>query len=484
MSQHRFDLIVVGGGPGGHAAAEEASRLGARVCIIESNAWGGTCTHRGCIPTKALLTCSRHYAHLKRISRLGIRTDAPTFDFPAICRHRDQMIRVAALGVEKSLQAAGVEMKSGWGEIFSPGEVVWTSSDGARETFSAAGIVIAWGSEVSPPPFPIDAGPDLPPLREAAAPPSLQGGNQGTEQAPDLPPPLLSRVLTSDTFLQLTALPKSVVIVGGSVIGVEFATFLAELGTAVQLVEILPVLLPYEEEEAGEFLRKELARLGVKVLTATAVTELREGSEGIRVAAAQNGKSLELVAEYALLCTGRRPRLEGESLVRLGIGYDRRGIMVNDRQETNVRGIYAVGDVTGGAMLAHRAMQQGQALAGRLFGDGSRVYREEFVPAVTYTHPPIARVGLTERQARERGMDVEVHRSDYGASIMARAELAGQGFVKLLWHTGQLVGATIAGEGAPDLIAALSLAMTAGADMKTLRNWCIPHPTLSEVLKL
>jgi dihydrolipoamide dehydrogenase len=274
------------------------------------------------------------------------------------------------------------------------------------------------------------------------------------------------------------------VIIGGSVIGVEFATFLAELGVPVQIVEILPAILPYEEEEAATLLLKELNRIGVKVLAATKVEDVREGPEGVCIIAGKDGQAMELTAEYALLCTGRRPRLDEESLINMGIRYERRGIVVDERQQTNIAGIYAVGDVTGGVMLAHRAMQQGRALASRLFGDGSVLFWEDAVPAVTYSHPPIARVGLTELQAREKGWSVEIGHNDYGANIMARTELAGHGFAKFIFHKCNLVGATIVGEGAPDLIASLSLAMTTDADLKTLKSWIIPHPTLSEVLKL
>ncbi|MFA6414001.1 MAG: dihydrolipoyl dehydrogenase [Syntrophales bacterium] len=473
MSEEIFDLIVIGGGPGGHAAAEDAARYGARVCIVEKGQWGGTCTNRGCVPTKALLVCSRHFAELKKLNRLGITVGEASYDFTAIRRHRDQMVRIAALGVEKSLKDAGVEMKAGEGKIMSPGEVVWTNPVGQREALTARHIVIAWGSEPALPPFAMTPQPSDQhrPAAAVTTPPPAPA----PQQAP-------ARILTSDTFLQLTTLPKSMVIIGGSVIGVEFATFLAELGVPVQIVEILPALLPYEEEEAAVLLLKELNRIGVKVLTATKVEAVREGPEGVSIIAAKDGRTMELRAEYALLCTGRRPRLDEESLISTGIRYDRRGVAVDERQETNITGIYAVGDVTGGIMLAHRAMQQGRALASRLFGDGSVVYREDIVPSVTYSHPPIARVGLTELQAGEKGWSVEIVRTDYGANIMARTELAGQGFAKFIFHEGNLVGATIVGAGAPDLIASLSLALTTGASLKTLQSWIIPHPTLSEIL--
>lgn len=481
MSEEMFDLIVIGGGPGGHAAAEEAARQGARVCIVEKAQWGGTCTHRGCVPTKALLVCSGHFAALKKLNRLGITAGEAGYDFTVIRRHRDQMVRIAALGVEKSLKDAGVEMKVGAGKIVSPGEVVWTNPGGQSLALTARHIVIAWGSEPALPPFPIT--PHLSSGPQPPAPPS-QAAAVGTLPPAPAPQHAPARILTSDTFLQLTTLPKSVVIIGGGVIGVEFATFLAELGIPVQIVEILPAIIPYEEEEAAALLLKELNRMGVKIMTATKVEDVREEPEGVRVITAKDGQEVELTAEYALLCAGRRPRLDEESLLKLGIRHDRRGVAVNERQETNIAGIYAVGDVTGGIMLAHRAMQQGRALASRLFGDGSVVFREDIVPSVTYSHPPIARVGLTELQAREKGWPVEIVRADYGANIMARTELAPQGFAKFIFHKGNLVGATIAGAGAPDLIASLSLALTTGADLKTLKSWLIPHPTLSEVLKL
>ena len=481
MSNQQFDLIVIGGGPGGHAAAEEAARYGARVCIVEKDKWGGTCTHRGCVPTKALLACSRHFAELKKLNRLGVAVSEAGYDFTAIRRHRDQMIRIAALGVEKSLKEAGVEMKVGEGKILLPGEVAWTDNAGQSEILTARHIVIAWGSEPALPPFPITQH-----LSSNLQPSETLIQTSIVSNSPAVPAPQLApaRILTSDTFLQLPALPKSVVIIGGSVIGVEFATFLAELGVPVQIVEILPTLLPYAEEEAGNLLLKELTRIGVKVLTTTKVEDIREDPEGVRIIAGKDGQAMEFKAEYALLCTGRRPRMDEESLINLGISYDRRGIAVDEKQQTTIAGIYAVGDVTGGAMLAHRAMQQGRALASRLCGDGSVEFREDAVPAVTYSHPPIAQVGLTELQAREKGWSVETVRTDYGSNIMARTELAGQGFAKFIFHKSILVGATIVGDGAPDLIASLSLALTTGADLKALKSWIIPHPTLSEVLKL
>jgi len=445
-----FDLIVIGAGPGGHALAEHAARYGARTAILENNLWGGTCTHRGCIPTKALLACSKHYADLKKMKRLGIAAGQPAFDFAAMKRHQQQMVRLSALGVEKSLREAGVVMKVGRGDILSPGEVRWTDADGRVEILRGERIALAWGSE-----------PALLP---------------GVATSP--------RILTSDGFLQMDVLPENMIIVGGSVIGVEFATLLAELGVKVTLIELLGQLLPYEDEDAAAVVKQELVRLGVVIHTSTGLQEIRETADGVQAMVAQQGRDFELRADAALLCAGRKPRLDQEQLNRIGIRYQRTGIVVDAQQMTSIQGIYAIGDVTGGAMLAHRAMQQGKALAGLLFGDGSFVYSEASVPSVVYSHPQIAHVGLTEKQACGLGLAIEVIRSDYAANIIARTELMGQGFMKMLFHGDRLIGAAVVGDGAADLIASLSLAMANHLGKRELDKWIIPHPTLSEVLAL
>jgi dihydrolipoamide dehydrogenase len=473
-----FDILVIGAGPGGHAAAVRAARLGARAAIIERQGWGGTCTHRGCIPTKALLACSRRYAELKKLGRMGVRVAEPSFDYAAMKRHQEQIVKISAMGVQKSLTESGVEMKSGEGRIAAPGEVEWTAPDGRRERLSARNLVIAWGSE-----------PALPP---------------GVHPA--------ERILTSDGLLSLQTLPGSLLIVGGNVIGVEFATLFAELGVRVTLIEMMERILPGEEAEAAALLTQELKKAGVTVHTGMRVETIRETGSGAQLLAvpaapgaetlqAQDppgahppGKgdeaphgirpagALDLSADYALICTGRKPRFNAEELDALGIRHDRRGVIVDERQRTNVPGIFAVGDVTGGMMLAHRAMRQGKILAESLCGGRGMRFLEEAIPSVVYTHPQIARVGLTEAEALRRGIAVEVHRADFAANITARTALLGPGFVKLLFNRDRLAGATIAGDQAGELIAPLSLVMAAGLDRRQLEEWIIPHPTLSEVL--
>jgi dihydrolipoamide dehydrogenase len=446
MSQN-YDLIIIGGGPGGLAAAEAAAAKKKRVLIIEKDGWGGTCTNRGCIPTKALLSCSKYYADLKKLKRMGINISEASIDFPAIKKHQQQIVKVSALGAQKVLAEAGVEAKQGMGEIISSGEVRFTDSSGKSETFLTQNIIIAWGS----------------------VPQVLPGIN------------LSERVLTSEGILNFNSLPSSIIIVGGSVIGVEFATFFAELGAKVTIVEILDRIIPLEDQECADLLKQELTRLGVAINTSTKLENLQETGSGIVMQAQKDGKLLEINADFALLCTGRKPLLNTEELGKLGIEYTKAGIKIDKNMMTNVSGIYAVGDVTGGMMLAHRATQQARVAAGHICGDDDFPYNENFIPSVVYSHPQIARVGYTQKRAEDEDLSVEIVKSNYSANIIARAELMGQGFLKAIFHQDKIVGATIVGDHAAELISPLALAVSNELTKKQLQLWVIPHPTLSEI---
>ena len=442
-----YDLIVIGGGPGGLTAAEVAAAKKKRVLIIEKEGWGGTCTHRGCIPTKALLSCSKYFADLKKLKRMGIYVTDASVDFSAIKKHQQQIVKVSALGAQKVLAEAGVEIRQGVGEIISSSEVRFTDSSGKSEVLSAQNIMIAWGS----------------------VPQVLPGIT------------LSERVLTSDGILNLNILPASIIIVGGSVIGVEFATFFAELGSKVTIVEILDKIIPLEDQECADLLKQELTRLGVAINTSTKLESLKDTGSSVLMTAQKDSKQLEISADYALLCTGRKPLLNTEELDKLGIEYTKAGIKVDSKMMTNVAGIYAVGDVTGGMMLAHRATQQAKIAAGYIYGESDFNYNENFIPSVVYSHPQIARVGYTQRRAEDEGLSIKIVKSQYSANIIARAELMGQGFVKAIFHQDKLIGATIVGEDAADLIAPLALAISSAMTKKQLKSWVLPHPTLSEI---
>ena len=446
MSQS-YDLVIIGGGPGGITAAEIAAANKKRVLIIEKDGLGGTCTHRGCIPTKALLTCSKYYADLKKLKRLGVNITGAAIDFPAMKKHQQQIVKVAALGAQKVLTNAKVEAKSGIGEILSSREVRFTDQAGISEIISAQNILIAWGS--------------IPQMI-----PSISTSKN---------------ILTSDDILNVNTQPESIIIVGGSFIGVEYATVFAELGVKVTLVELLDRILPLEDEEAADLLNQELTRSGIAIHTSTKLVSLKDTINGVVMQAKKNGEQLEIHASCALLCTGRKPLLHTDQLDRLGINYEKTGIKIDQNMMTNVQGIYAVGDVTGGMMLAHRASQQAKVAAGHICGISSYSYNERFIPSVVYSHPQIARVGLTKKKAEAEGLSVEVVKSQYAANIIVRTELMSQGFVKAIFHADKIIGATIVGDHAAELIVPLALAVSQELTKKQLQSWVIPHPTLSEI---
>lgn len=442
-----YDLIVIGGGPGGLTAAQTAAAEKKRTLIIEKNGWGGTCTHRGCIPTKAMLACSKFYADLKKLKRIGVNVSGAAVDFTAMKKHRDQMVRIAAMGAQKMITGAQVESKTGLGEILSPREVRYTGEDGGQLSLKTEKILIAWGSQ-----------------------PQILPGLRTSE-----------RIRTSDDILGLAQLPPSMIIVGGSFIGVEYATLFSELGVRVTLVELLERILPREDEEAADLLSQELARLGVVFHTSTRLVRLEESADGVELSARKNGEDLEIRASCALLCTGRMPVLHKDQLDSLGVDYTDAGIRVDGKMMTSVGGVYAAGDVTGGMMLAHRASLQARVAVESMFGESRHRYDENLIPSVVYSHPQIAHVGLTERRALDEGLAIDVVRSDYSANLMARTELMGQGFVKMFFHREVVAGAVVAGDHAAELLAPLALAVTGQWTRTQFRSWVLPHPTLGEV---
>ncbi len=443
----QYDLVIIGGGPGGLAAAELAAKNKKRVLIIEKDGWGGTCTNRGCIPTKALLTCSKYYADSKKLKRLGINIVDISIDFAGIKKHQQQIVKVAALGAHKMLVDAEVETKQGTGEIISSQEVQYRDQQGNSKIIPTNNIIIAWGSE--------------------------------PQMLPEIN--LSERILTSDGLLNLNILPASIIIVGASVIGVEFATFFAELDVKVTLIELLDRILPYEDQEVIDLLRQELIRLGIDIHTSTKLERLNDTGSAVTMQAQQNNNKLEMTADYVLLCTGRKPLLDTAQLDKLNIDYTKAGIKVDQNMMTNVAGIYAVGDVTGGLMLAHRATEQGKVAAGHICESNTIVYDENFIPSVVYSHPQIARVGHNQKQAVNEGLIVEILKSNYSANIIARAQLMGQGFVKVIFNEDKIIGATVVGDEAAELISPLDLAISNELTKKQLRSWVIPHPTLSEI---
>lgn len=459
----KADMIIIGGGPGGYVAALRAAQLGARVALIERDRVGGTCLHRGCIPTKALLEVAGALRSLGRLGDLGIRVAGWEVDLGQVRRFRDRPVRTLARGVESLLAAAGVEVVRGEARLCAPGRVeVLPPEGGAAAVLEAARLVIAVGSLPAPLPLP------------------------GGEHCWD-----------SDAAVALPEVPRRLAVVGGGPVGVEMASVYAALGAEVTVVEFLPRLLPREDAEVGEALGRALARQGIRVLTGTRVTALEPAAEGgfrlSLAAAAPEGASAApgggapaaggppavLEADRVLVAVGRRPAVRGLGLDRLGLpeGW----IRSDDAGRTAVPGVYAVGDVTGRSLLAHAASAQGIAAVEHALGHAPTV-RLDPVPSCTFTRPEVASVGLTEEAARSRGEDVRVGRFPFSANGKASAMGERDGFVKVVAArgSGRLLGVHVLGPDASTLIHEAALALAADLTLADVERTIHAHPTLSE----
>lgn len=444
------DLIVIGGGPGGYVAALRAAQLGARVALVEAGEIGGVCLNVGCIPTKALLWSAEVYHLVAQAARFGVRASPPEADWPAMQARKAEVVGKLVGGVRMLLERAGVQVIPGRARFSGPGVLTVEGAEGAA-TLSAPRIIIATGS--SPLPLPIP-GSDLP------------------------------GVLDSTGALALEALPESLLVVGGGAVGLEFATLFATLGVRVTVVEMLPRLAPLADADVGEALRMALLLQGAKVHVNTRIVALEAASEGTlraRLAGAEGETSV--VAEKVLLAAGRRPNVEGLGLEAAGVRYDRKGIQVDERMATSAPGIYAVGDVVGGTMLAHAAMHQGVVAAENALGHPARM-RYNAVPSCIFARPEAASVGLTEQAARDQGYDVRIGRFPFNGNGKAIAQGEVEGFVKVVAEAryGALLGLHIVGPHASDLVLEGALGLTLETTLDEIAATIHPHPSLGEAV--
>jgi len=438
-----YDLTVIGSGPGGYVAAIHAARLGARVAILEQKEteWGGTCLNWGCIPTKALIQGAEVFQTVRRAAEFGVRAPEPEIDWPAMQRRKDRVVEGMRKGVQGLLRANGVEMITARGRLVGGTRV---SADG-RELDSRF-VLLAPGSAVALPPVP--------------------GAELG---------------LTSDSILGLDHVPESLVVIGGGVVGMEFAGVFSLLGTKVTVIEMLDQLLaPLDPDVAGRF-QQLMARRGIVFHLGARVEEI--GQAGGRVRVRFGGGELE--SEQVLVATGRRPNIADLGLEQAGVGVAKsQGAIVVDQQlRTNVDGVYAIGDATGISMLAHAASYQGEIAVTNALGERRISADYTAIPACIYTDPEIAYVGLSEAQARATGEDLRVGRFPFSA--LGRAMILGEtsGLVKVVADKeGYLLGVTIMGPRATDLIAEAALALNVGITAAELSHVVHAHPTLPEAV--
>jgi len=451
-----YDLAVIGSGPGGYVCAIRAAQLGLKVAVVEKDATlGGTCLNVGCIPSKALLYTSEMLEKAGHdFGALGIRVGMPEVDLPAMMAHKDSVVEANTSGVAFLFKKNKIDTIPGTGSIAGPGRIDVTGSDGSRRTVEAKAIVIATGSDVAPlPNIMIDE----------------------------------KRIVSSTGALSLPEIPKRLLVVGAGVIGLELGSVWRRLGSEVTVVEFLDRILPGIDGEAARQAQRILTRQGLAFKLATKVASVATSGEALKIVVepAAGGDTETLDADIVLVAIGRRPYTKGLGLDAAGIAMDERGrVVVDEDFRTNVAGVFAIGDVIRGPMLAHKAEDEGVAVAEIVAGQAGHV-NYGVIPNVVYTHPEIASVGQTEEELKAAGIEYRAGKFPFSANARARAMLEKDGFVKVLAEakTDRVLGVHIVGPFAGELIAEAAVLMEFAGAAEDLARTCHAHPTLSEAVK-
>ena len=437
------DIVVIGGGPGGYVAAIHAAHLGATVALIEKDRLGGTCLNRGCIPTKALVKSAEVFLEGKRASDFGIEIESIKANFPRIMARKRSVVEKLVSGVEQLMKANKISVHRGTGHIISPRLVEING-----EEIATRKLIIATGSESTLLPVP---GLDLP------------------------------GVLTTDDILELEELPESLIVVGGSHVGVEFACIFNAFGTKVTIVKRRPLQLEPVDEEIGKRFAQTLPRRGIEVKIGAAVKAIQQAGNGLKVVWDTPDGEQGVEGQMVLMATGRQPYTEGLGLSELGIAMKGPAIKVDEKLASSIDDVYAIGDVLGENMLAHVASYEGEIAAENALGHPRQAdYRA--VPTCVYTQPEVAGAGMTESQVKESGIPYKVSKFPFLACGRAVAMDETAGMVKMVCHaeTGEVLGVHIMGPHASDLIAEATLAIQTKATAADIAHTIHAHPTLSE----
>jgi dihydrolipoamide dehydrogenase len=450
LVDYDVDVCVVGGGPGGYVSAIRAAQLGLKTAVVERDNLGGVCVARGCIPTKAMLRSAEVLTTLNHAADFGILADNPRVDFSKVLSFKDKVVKQNVDGIGMLFKSYGIEMIAGSGQLVEQGKVKVTGS--AEATVNAKNVILATGSVPA----------SLP----------IRGGNG-------------SGVIDSNGALALKEVPGSMLVIGGGAVGSEWADIFNAFGTKVTLVEMLPTLLPLEDEDMGKTLQRVFTRRGITVHTEAKLEEIADGDGGkVGVATLKDGKQERISAECVLVGVGRKPNTEGLGIDGVGVKTDRRGfIEVDDHLRTNLPNVYAIGDVSGKTLLAHVASHQGVAAVENIAGH-EKPMDYKVVPACTYTHPEVASVGLTEKKAQEAGYDVVVGRFPFAASGRARTYGDTEGMVKLVSEAkyGEVLGVHIIGAVASDMIPEAALGIRLEATVEDITGTIHAHPTFGEAV--
>jgi dihydrolipoamide dehydrogenase len=451
-----YDLVVIGSGPGGYFCAIRAAQLGLKTAVVEKNAtFGGTCLNVGCIPSKALLHASELYEEAgTSFAQMGIKVGKPTVELPALLKYKDQNVEANVNGVAFLFKKNKIETFRGAARIAGPGQVEVKTDDGKTQTLETKNIVIATGSDVA----------------------RLNGIDIDEK-----------RIVSSTGALELPKVPQKLVVVGAGIIGLELGSVWRRLGAQVTIVEFLDHILPGIDGEVARQFHRMLQKQGIAFKLCSKVTAIDTSAKvlKVKVEPAAGGAAETIEADVVLVAIGRAPFTEGLGLEALGVSKDNRGRVIIDQHfRTNVAGVYAIGDVVAGPMLAHKAEDEGVAAAEIIAGQAGHV-NYDVIPNVVYTFPEIASVGKTEEELKAAGIAYQVGKFPFTANARARANLATEGFVKILADakTDRVLGVHILGADAEAMIAEAAMAMEFGASSEDIARTCHAHPTLSEAVR-
>ena len=452
-----YDVLIIGAGPGGYVAAIRAAQLGLKTALVEKrSALGGTCLNIGCIPSKALLDSSEFFARTKNeAAGHGIEVGSVKVDIPKMMQRKEKVVAKLTGGVKMLMKSNGVDVYTGTGRIVDSHNVeIRDESDKATETVETKMLVLANGSAPVELPFlPFDG----------------------------------EQIVSSTEAIAFEAVPKELLVVGAGAIGLEMASVWSRLGSKVTVVEIMPEILPGWDAQLAKTMRRELSKQGITFELKTKVTGVKKNKKSVRLTAEnEKGEEVSFSGEKVLVAVGRRPALEGANVESLGVEFEENGrqVKVNERFETSVADVYAVGDIVHGPMLAHKAEDEGVAVAEILAGQPGHV-NYEVIPNVVYTWPEGASVGRTEEQLKEQGVPYNTGSFPFAANGRALAMDATGGFVKILAHkeTDQVLGMHVVGPWASDLIAEAAAVMEFGGSAEDMARTCHAHPTLPEAVK-